>query len=378
MTRKFLLLLLCSLLLFVGGCWDILLIEDLALIQVIGFDEDPEDSELMAVTIACPALSEKATASMFKVTVKANSINQALINAQRQAGRNLVLGQTTVLVFSEQFARSGKMNEVVRQLALLRDMNANAMLAVVQDAPAQHVLQLENPVETRIGVFLPNLLERNQYRGLTPTPTATGYWNKHHTLGIDPVAPIIQITGHEDEKKGLVIAGLGVFNSAGKMTGILTDNEILPYQMLSGEGGRLRFTTEVKIRNERRTVAGYIENVKCKIKSEIKNNKPRIDISLIIFVDGVDIEWDANVLDPKAIDKLGQLLAQDFQGNIQEMLEKTQNWQADCIGLGRRVRVQHPKWFKGKDWAEEYKKCEISVTAEVTVRRIGTLVEPQN
>ncbi|MDD3073631.1 MAG: hypothetical protein PHS56_04270, partial [Eubacteriales bacterium] len=94
MTRKFLLLLLCSLLLFVGGCWDILLIEDLALIQVIGFDEDPEDSELMAVTIACPTLSEKATASMFKVTVKAKSINQALINAQRQAGRNLVLGQT--------------------------------------------------------------------------------------------------------------------------------------------------------------------------------------------------------------------------------------------------------------------------------------------
>ena len=120
------------------------------------------------------------------------------------------------------------------------------------------------------------------------------------------------------------------------------------------------------------------EEVKSKISPKIKNDKLSIAISLEIFIDGVDIEWDADVLDPKVIDKLGGLLEKDFQGNIQEMLEKTQKWQADCTGLGRHVRVQHSKWFKGKDWAEEYEKCDISVTTKVTVRRIGTLVKPQS
>lgn len=376
--KRLLALLLCSLMLFAGGCWDIMLIEELSLVVAAGFDSDSQDSKLMTVTMISPALSEKAKDSTRKVSVKAESVNQALINVQRQSGKILVLGQANVLVFSEKFARSGKMNEVMRELAQLRDMNANAMLTVVQDAPAQHVMQLENPAETRIGVHLTNLLERNHYLGLTAKTTATRYWYKHHTLGIDPVVPIIKITGPGDEKKGLVIAGLGVFNSAGKMTGTLTDNEVLLYHILTGEAGRLRFTSEEEIQGKKRKVAGFIEDVKSKISTEIKDDKLSIAISLEIFIDGVDIEWDADVLDTKVIDKLGGLLAKDFQGNIQEMLEKTQKWQADCTGLGRHVRVQHSKWFKGKDWAEEYKKCDISVRAKVTVRRIGTLVKPQS
>ena len=376
--RRLLALLLSSLLLFSGGCWDLLLIEDLALVIAIGFDEDPENPETMIVTMTSPALSEEAKEPMSKITVKANSVNQALHNVQRQSGDILVLGQANVLVFCEGFARSGRMNDVMRELAQLRDMNANAMIAVIKDAPAQHVMQLQPPEESRAAVFLADLLERNHFVGLTNKATVTGYWRKHHTLGIDPVAPIIEITGTEDKKTGLRIAGLGLFDSAGKMTGMLPDAEILHYNILTGESGRLRFVSEIEIENKNRRVSGLIVKAKSKIRSEINNNKLSIAIQLELFVDGVDIEWDADVLDPKVIDKLAGLLAKDFQGNIQAMLEKTQEWQADCTGLGRHVRVQHSKWFKGKDWAEEYKKCDISVTAKVTVRRIGTLVKPKS
>jgi Ger(x)C family germination protein len=368
---------LCGLLFFAGGCWDILLIEDLAMVIAIGFDVDPENPDLMVVTMTSPTLSEEKKEPMATVTVKAESIDQALHNVQRQSEDILVLGQTNVLVFCEEFARSGRLSEVMSQLSQLRDINANAKVVVVKGATAQNVLQLSSPVEPRAAVYLVDLLERNHFTGMINQATVSEYWRKHYTLGIDPVVALIDITGHEDEKEGFRVAGAGLFNSAGKMTGTLTDEEVISYNIITGDAPRRRFITKVKISGHKRNVSGLIERSKVKIKTKIKD-KPSIDVRMELIVDGLDADWDANVLDPKVTDKLAKLLAKDFQGNIQELFEKSQKVQADFAGLGRHVRVQHSEWFNGKDWAEEYKDADISVSVKVTVRRIGTMVKPES
>lgn len=378
MSRCLLAILLCSLLLLAGGCWDLLLIEDLAMVIAIGFDVDPDDPNMMLVTMTSPTLSEEKKEPMVTVSVKAETIEQALHNVQRQSEDILVLGQTNVLVFCEEFARSGKLIEVMNQLSQLRDINANAKIVVVKGARAQNVLQLASPLETRAAVFLGDLLERNNFTGMINKATVSEYWRKHYILGIDPVVTLIDFVGYEDKKEGYRVVGMGLFNSAGEMTGMLTDEEAITYNILTGEAPRRRFTSKVKVDDRNRNVSGLIEQSKVKIKTRLKDSKPCIDISVDLAVDGLDIDWDGNVLDAKVIDKFAKLLARDFQGNIQEMLEKSQKVKADFIGVGRHVRVQHSKWFEGKDWAEEYKNCDISVTVKVKVRRVGTLVKPQS
>ena len=96
-----------------------------------------------------------------------------------------------------------------------------------------------------------------------------------------------------------------------------------------------------------------------------------------LIVDGLDADWDANVLDPKVTDKLAKLLAKDFQGNIQELFEKSQKVRQILLASAG-MWVQHSEWFNGKDWAEEYKDADISVSVKVTVRRIGTMVKPES
>ena len=376
MIRFLFTIFLCGLL-FLQGCWDILLIEDLAMVIAIGFDVDPENPDLMVVTMTSPTLSEEKKEPMATVTVKAESIDQALHNVQRQSEDILVLGQTNVLVFCEEFARSGRLSEVMSQLSQLRDINANAKVVVVKGATAQNVLQLSSPVEPRAAVYLVDLLERNHFTGMINQATVSEYWRKHYTLGIDPVVALIDITGHEDEKERFRVAGAGLFNSAGNMTGTLTDEEVISYNIITGDAPRRRFITKVKISGHKRNVSGLIERSKVKIKTKIKD-KPSIDVRMELIVDGLDADWDANVLDPKVTDKLAKLLAKDFQGNIQELFEKSQKVQADFAGLGRHVRVQHSEWFNGKDWAEEYKDADISVSVKVTVRRIGTMVKPES
>ena len=116
------------------------------------------------------------------------------------------------------------------QLSQLRDINANAKVVVVKGATAQNVLQLSSPVEPRAAVYLVDLLERNHFTGMINQATVSEYWRKHYTLGIDPVVALIDITGHEDEKEGFR-GWSRALNSAGKMTGTLTDEEVISYNI---------------------------------------------------------------------------------------------------------------------------------------------------
>jgi len=359
-----------------SGCWDTLIIENLALAFAMGIDCVPEDPELISVSLTNPAFSKDSEASTAKITARGKSLTEAFFNMQRQRDRHLVLGQTNTVVFSEECARSGQLDEILREINQQRDMNPNVLLAVVRGDKAQHVLYLEPPEQTRIAVYLKNLMERNYNTGIIPHVTASRYWYRTLTPGIDAVIPILEITGHEGENKGLAITGLGVFNSDGKMTGSLTDNEILYFQMLTEQPQRARFTTKADIDGQKRDTAGLIKDVKVKIETGIQEDIPRIAITLKVNVDLLDIDWDTDSLDPETVRTLEHKVALDFQGNCMDVLRKTQAWQSDIAGLGRYVRVQNPHWFRGRDWGEDYKKAQITMEAKVNIRRIGTLVDP--
>jgi hypothetical protein len=58
------------------------------------------------------------------------------------------------------------------------------------------------------------------------------------------------------------------------------------------------------------------------------------------------------------------------------VLKKSQNWEADIVGLGQYARSQQAPWFKGKDWEKEFGKSDIQVEVKVRVKRIGTLMDP--
>lgn len=377
MVRKLLVIGLCALLTLCSGCWDVRVVDDLALAFALGIDTVPDNPELIAITMTNPAFSPKAETSTAKTTVHGYNLINVFVNAQRQRDRVLVLGQVNAIVFSEEIARNGKMNRVLEDVDQQRDMNPNTMVVVVRESLARDVLQMEPPEETRVAVYLSRLLERNFEFGLVPEVTAADFWFRLSTAGIDPAVPVIEITGHEDEKKGILIVGVAAFDSTGKMKGIIGDSEIIHYLLLTRQPRRSRFSTKVDVGEQKsRPVSMYVKNVQRRIQTEFEDGRLAIKIFLGIDLDIIDIEADMDTLDEASIQELQTRLARDIQGNALDMLKKTQKWQSDPVGLGRFVRVSHPHWFRGKDWGEEYSKAKIELEVNVTLHRIGTLVDP--
>lgn len=377
--RKVMVIILIAAFLLMGGCWDVEVIDELAIVFGLGIDQDESDPEKIMVTINNPAFNTEAEEQVVRTTVSAYSVSQALLNAQLQRNKSLVLGKLSVIVFSEEAAENGAMHKVLIQLDQIREIDPSALICIVRDDSAQHALNVVPPVQPRAAVYLTELLDRNFNEGRAPRVFLFRYWFDYSTRGITPVIPVIELTGGKEEEEGFILAGLAAIDEQGRMAGQLTDTEIIIYIMLRDEIFRGRFYSHINFAEQKqRLVQGKIKKVDRKVITRIVNDKPVIDIKIMVEADLLDVDLVLeSQLEEEVFRGLERALARDFQGNMMRLLRKTQEWETDIVGLGQFVRVHNHKWFRERNWAEEYKNSDINIEVEFRIIRIGTLLNPR-
>lgn len=357
-----------------SGCWDQLVIDKLAFIFGMAVDEYPDDPDMFFMGVTTPAFSEGAKKSSARTVVLTRSITQGLINMQIQRERNLALGKINVIIFSSEAAKNGIMYKVIRQMDQQRDINPNSWLVVTQGISARDALYSEPSEEERVAIYLNDMLNIGLNTGQIPEATISQFWARHHAWGISPAVPTIKKT----ESDGLMISGLALFDGKGNSAGYLNDGETVMYMILTGEMIRARFYTQIDYLEQKdRWLTSFIKKSDTKIHTRIENDKPIIDIRLDIDLDivNVDMEFE-DLLSEEIFDGLGSALAQDLQGNILKVIGKAQNYGVDPFGFGQHVRVQNSNWAKGRNWCDEFSDSTIQVQVKVTVKRIGTLLNP--
>lgn len=375
--KKLIIILLLLGMLMTGGCWDWRIVDELAVIFGIAVDV-PEEDDLFQLTFVYPIFVQEAKEVNETTTITGYSLQQALINLQHQSEQRPVLGRVNVLIFSEEAARSGHMHQILRQYDQIRDNNPSAYICVVRGSTAQEVLNLKLPQQPRVAVFLGNMFMGNNNEGRLPAVFATTYWTQYNTTGITPVLPVIELIGPGDEKNGIRLEGLAVIDAKGVMKGYLSDTETIMYMLLTGNIQRGQLYTQVDMQDEEKiNITAFIQNGSAKIESKIMNGRVAFQIKAEIDLDGVSIDLkEGTILQASIVRDLEKALARDLQGNMRRLLKKSQNWEADIVGLGQYARSQQAQWFKGKDWEEEFGKSDIQVEVKVRVKRVGTLIDP--
>ncbi len=300
------------------------------------------------------------------------------MNAQLQRHNALALGKLSVLVFSEETARNGNMHRTLQHLEQVRDTDPNSWICIVRGSKAQHVLNLRPPEQTRAAVYVTETLNASFNQGRAPRVFLFKYWYDSIKEEKSPVIPIIEITSGEEESNRVVVTGLAAIDEKGRMAGKLTDAEMLIYKVLKDEIFQGRYFTHIHYTEQKRLVTSFIKNVNRNIETEIVNGKPVINFKVRIDLDITDIDLSLeSKFEEKIFQDLELALSRDFQGNMLEFFEKTQEWETDVVGLGQFVRIQNPQWFRNRNWAKDYGNSEINVETEVRVRRIGTMINPR-
>jgi spore germination protein KC len=376
-VKKLIIVLFLLGMLMTAGCWDWRIVDELAIIFGIAVDV-PKEDDLFQLTFVYPIFAQEAEEAKVSTTIQGYSLQQALINLQHQSEQRPVLGRVNVFIFSEEAAQSGHMHQILRQYDQIRDNNPNAYICVVRGSTAQEVLNLELPQQPRVAVFLGNMFMDNNKEGRLPAIFATTYWTQYHTAGVSPVLPVIELVGPEGEKNGVRLEGLAVIDAKGVMKGYLSDTETIMYMLLTGNIQRGQLYTQVDVQDEeKKNVTAFIQDSSVKIKSKIIDDRIVLHLQAVIDLDGVSIDLDeGTVLKAGVVQDLEMALARDIQGNMRRVLRKTQNWEADIVGLGQFARSQQAPWFKGKEWEKEFGKSDIQVEVKVRVKRMGTLIDP--
>ena len=363
---------------WLGGCWDWRIIDQQAIMFGLGIDPVEMDTDMFLFTFVNPTFTPDAEDVRVINTVTGFSLDQAVMNLQHQKDQRPALGKVSIIVFSEETAREGGLHKILRQWDQLREKNPNALLCIIRGASALEVFILKIPQQPRVAIFLTDLLEQNIMNGRAPRITASNYWFQYHTRGITPVVPIIELTGEDEEKTGILLAGLAVLDDQGTMQGSLSDTETIMYMLLTNNLQRGRIYTRIDFAEQKdRRVTVFIQKNTAKVNTEIINDNPVINIKMEINIDGLDADLylDTHLRD-EVFSGLEQALAQDIQGNMQRVLKKTQGWESDIMGLGQHVRVQNPQWFQGQDWPKKYGESDIHVEVSVKIKRMMNITNP--
>lgn len=370
-ARVALVLLSCLLL---TGCWDQLIIDDLALVFGMAIDVAP-NQEGFYLGVSTPAFSEGAKGKTAKNIVYTRSISQGLMNMQLQRERNLMLGKASVIIFSTEAAKSEILLNVIRQLDQQRDTNPNAWLVISTGMDAREALYLEPPEEQRVAIYTEDMLNVGYNTGQIPQLTISHFWARYHTWGICPVIPTIKKT----ENDSLMLTGLALVNGQGKMVGELSDGETVMYMLITGDMTRGRMFTEVDyVEQKNRWISIFIKGNNRKVTTKVENNRVTIDLNLRLAVDVINLDMSfEDTLDENIFAGLQTALSKDVQRNIEKVIKIAQSHKTDPFGLGQNVRAQNLQWSRNRDWCEEFSKSQVNVHVEVEIRRIGTLINPK-
>lgn len=78
------------------------------------------------------------------------------------------------------------------------------------------------------------------------------------------------------------------------------------------------------------------------------------------------------MLEVDSIEKLQLQLAKEIKKDLRSTLDILQNeLKNDNIGYGKYVKANHPEYFDGENWNDQFAKATIHVNPTVKIRTLG-------
>ena len=355
-----------------SGCFGSLDLDQRAFVVAVAFDL-PEEGEGVKVTIQTPVPrlmrpgeggGEEKPFVVFSVTEK--TIGEAFTQLQRQLDREMFVGHTHILLFSEKLAREVGIEEVIDFFKRDFRVQRITQLAVVQ-GEASEILELQPPLEQDPSTFIENILSDRSGSSLDTTTDLGKYLVVVADEGYDPVIPRLF-------KKGDSIAtgGMAVIRGE-KMVGWLSPRETRGYTILVNDYNRGRYEAPSP------TIPGKLIVVRVR-RAESRHRVKLVDDELQIRTEisgGFETLEFTGPQGPSAkLEKeLTPVVSREVAREARAAINRAQELNADIFGYGRLVRGLYPEYWEKINWSEVFPTLDIKLSSNIkwtqTVRRPG-------
>lgn len=375
---------------FVSGCWDNSEVNEIAIELAWGIDKAENKKIMISAQAILPmrisggqeSISGESKNKPFFV-VSGNGMNtlDAVQQMQTKLSRQVFRGHRRVIVIGESMARQG-VKEVFDTYTRDPNLKLRTDIFIVRGGTAKNLLEKSYPLEniSALGVL-------GEY-GQMGTPVEMGLLNFLHAATSDgacPVVPAIAIgmdTKSQDrdnqseqtnsDKEGFRLAGAGIFNKDLKLVGYLNAEESRAMRWVTGNLNKL--TVPATIPHEGGNVSIILYRMHSKIQPAIQSGKLKI---LVTLTGKGAIRENNTRLDLTQTNNIS-LVQNALENHVEEAVLHTitkvqKKYGTDVFGFSSTIKRKNLTLWKSirNDWEEEFREAEISVKANITVRRIG-------
>ncbi len=350
---------LLMLILLLNGCWDMIDINQAALITGVGIDYQ-KDQVIYTAQFAQKVTPQEAGTGK-PLTESFTAQGQTVTDAARKVLlRSPVFplwAHTDLILIGEGLARE--------DLALLSDFllrNRNlrpeaAIIVAYQDTP-EKILNVPMPLSPYSATAINQLLDNNEaFEGVHVKVTMKDFLSHLVTPGIEPVVP--QISLSENEK--LTLNGAAVFRNR-RQVGSLNEQECRGYRWLHyniNRGGLLTITSPT----DKKPLSFDIANISSKIRPVFKNDKLIYEIKVNTSLNLLEQTGQGNLMTDSRRRQLEKLADQEIKRQIKLCVEKSQSLNSDILGLGLQTHRYYPEYWQDVegDWDTFYPRLQIEI-----------------
>lgn len=360
------------LLLSCAGCFGSRDLDQRGFVVAIAFDPAEEGKEGFTLTAQMPVPSkmqpegggEGKTFETFSITAK--TVGEALTQLQREIDREIFIGHTRMILFSDKLARTQGIEEILDFFKRDFRVQRVTQLAVVQ-GKAGELLELQPPLEQSASAFIYNVLSERAGSSLDVQTDFGKYLVLEADEGIEPVLPRVF-----KREKSIVSGGAAVFRH-GKMLGWLSPRETRGYSILVNEFTRGRYTVDSPNLPEE-LIGVRVRQAGSRHKVTLKGNR---------LVIRTDIDGGYETLEftgpqapaAKLVNDLERTVSRSVANEVRLAIRRAQEFNVDIFGYGRLIRGLYPDYWASTNWDETFSEQEIDIRTQIkwtqTVRRPG-------
>ncbi|MBS4007095.1 MAG: Ger(x)C family spore germination protein [Clostridium sp.] len=407
MRRKsfILIVLLTFSLIFTGGCWDKIEIEELAIVRAVAIDYLPGRRAPYLVTLAVkrPAAIGKEgggggggeKVSLYSGT--GASIELAIRQAAFHIPRRIFLTHNDLVIVGREMAEHGLfpvLDFVVRN----PDMRLSAFLLVAAES-GHEILHTAERLEGSITDEIHGLIEQAKETSETQPEPVFRFLREMSSPGEEAYTVSIKTAplpkdkppaangggsqgngenggGNAKQEKILAMNGMAVFRGD-RLAGILNHSEARGKLWLAGMTTRGIMAVHDPVHPEK-TVTLSLTRSQTKITPSVQDGRISFRVEVEAEGDLISQSSQADLSTPEMIKKLNSAKAGAIKVQMEKALQKMRQLETDAVGFGALLKRREPKTFQqvADRWPETFVQLPVEIHVKANIRRTGMQSRP--
>ncbi|MBT2722717.1 Ger(x)C family spore germination protein [Bacillus sp. ISL-46] len=381
-----------------SGCWDRAELQDLDIVNAIGIDEGGDNLEnRYRVTVQVINEGQIASASgqggkaqvapVTTYSATGSTVAEALRKIAPKSPQELFFPHVQLMVIGEELARKKGIQDLFDWIERDSKFRTLFPILIVRDNTAKTLLQITTPLEDVPSAKIIGGLE-----------STTKIWGEYASTRADQVIQQlggeganltgVQITGDPKEgnkltnvqqispKTTIEIRGLAIFKK-GRLKKWLDGDAARGATWINNE---LKKTiVDLNCEKKKKGIAVDVMRSNTKIKTEIKNKKPVIQITVQSEGHISEVHCPIDLGKHETIEKLENQMEKEIKDEVMMALKDAKKQKTDIFRFSEYINRENPKLWKkiNKKWDDEiFPETEVNVNVHAFIRRSGLRTKP--